>query len=92
LPKIAEHLKGSAESRMFFFVNHVGACRKWSKKLSEQLALANLSIFVLEIHGEMDKNEKFYVIRLFTNAARLAGMEPQVLVGTSAGNTGIDQP
>ena len=46
---------------------------------------------MLEIHGEMDKNERFTVARLFTDAAHLAGMVPRALVATSAGNTGIDQ-
>ena len=39
----------------------------------------------------MDKNEKFTVARLFTDAAHLAGMTPRALVATLAGNTGIDQ-
>ena len=61
------------------------------KKLSELLAIEELPVFALEIHGEMDKNEKFTVARLFTDAAHLAGTVPRALVATSAGNTGIDQ-
>ena len=39
----------------------------------------------------MDKNEKFTMTRLFTDAAHLAGMTPRALVATSAGNIAIDQ-
>ena len=39
-------------------MNHVGDCLKWLKKFSELLAVAEVPVFVLEIHGEMDKNEK----------------------------------
>ena len=49
-------------------------------------------MFVLQISRDMDKNEKFAVARLFTNATRLAGLLPRVLVATSAGNTGINEP
>jgi len=91
LPKIVNHLKVHHNSSVFFFfVNNVGDCQTWPQKLSKQLTLANFSIFVLKIHGEMDKNEKFMVTRLFTNAAHLVGMEPQVLVGMLAENTIID--
>ena len=61
------------------------------KKLSEPLAVEDISIFVLEINGKMDKNEKFTIAWLFTNAAHLAVMMPCVLVTTPAKNTGIDQ-
>ena len=75
----------------YFFVNHVEDCLQWSEKLSELLAVEDISVFVLEIHGEMDKNEKSTVACLFTDAAHLAGMTPCALVVTSIGNTEIDQ-
>ena len=59
------------------------------QKLRDLIAVADIDVFVLEINGEMDKNEKFAVARLFTNATRLAGLSPRVLVGTSAANHGI---
>ena len=72
LPKFVAHLRDSPNARVFFFVNHVADCLKWSKKLSELLVIEDVSVFVLEIHGEMDKHEKFTIARLFTNAAHLA--------------------
>ena len=87
LPKFVAHLRDSPNSRMF--VNYVGDGLKWPKKLSKLLAVADVPIFVLEIHDEMDENEKFTAVRLFTDAAHLAGVTPHALVATSAGNSGI---
>ena len=64
------------------FVNTVKDGRKWSNKLGNLIVVADLDIFVLEINDEIDKHKKFVVARLFTNAARLAGLSPHVLVGT----------
>ena len=46
------------------------------QKLGDLIAVADFDVFVLEINGEMDKNEKFAVARLFTNATRLASLSP----------------
>ena len=59
------------------------------EKWGDLIAVADTNMFVLEINGEMDRNEKFAVACLFTNATRLAGLSPRVLVGTSAANHGI---
>ena len=92
LPGLITHLRKSPHSRVCLFVNTVEDGRKWSNKLGDLIAVADIDVFVLEINGEMDKNEKCAVARLFTNATRLAGLSPCVLVGTSAANHGIDQP
>ena len=90
LPGTIEHLRNSPKSRICLFVNTVEDGRKWSNKLGNLIAVADLDIFVLEINSEMDKHEKFAVARLFTDATRLAGLSPRVLFGTSAANHGID--
>ena len=72
-------------------MGYIGDCLKWSKKLSQLLTVENVSVFVLEIHSEIDKNKKVTIARLFTGAACLAGMPPCALISTSAGNTGINQ-
>ena len=91
LPKFVSHLRDSPNYRVFSFVNHVEGCLKWSKKLAELLALQDISVFVLELRGEMDKNKNFTVGRLFTDEAHLTGLTPRALVAILAGDTGIDQ-
>ena len=83
LPKFINYLSGSRNSRLFFLVNNIGHCLKWSKKLSELLALEDVSVLVLEVHSQMDKNKKFIVAWIFLT--HLAGMMPRALVATSAG-------
>ena len=67
-------------------------CAKWAKVLEEQIIFADVNAFVVQITGEMDKNEKFAFICLFTSDATMNGLMVRVLAATAAANTGIDQP
>jgi len=59
--------------------------------LDAKLAAASLTIDVLQITGDMDKDEKFGFIRLFTSVISLADYNPRVFTATTATNTGIDR-
>ena len=72
------------------FVNFVSECSKWAKRLEDLLVDAFLSVAVITIHGEMDKNEKFGFIQLFTGHLVMANYDCRALVGTAAVNTGIN--
>ena len=52
---IISHLGNSPQSRICLFVNTVEDGRKWSRKLGELIAVADLNVFVPEINGEIDK-------------------------------------
>ena len=45
---------------------------------------------MIQINEEMDKDEKFGSIKLFTGFLQMVGYDPSVFVATSAANTGID--
>ena len=49
------------------------------------------TIDVLQIHGDMDKEEKFQFIRLFTGDEAMPDTNPQVLIATAAANIGVVQ-
>jgi len=48
--------------------------------LDAKLAAASLTIDVLQITGDMDKDEKFAFIRLFTSVISLADFHPRALI------------
>ena len=60
-------LVSSATVAVCLFVNFVSECSKWAKHLEDLLVAVKLSVAVITIHGEMDKNEKFGFIQLFTD-------------------------
>jgi len=91
LPLLVDYLRENPAAYACLFVNFVRECGKWASVLEAQIAEAKLKAFILQITGEMDKNEKFAFIRLFTSAAKIKGMFPRVLAATAAANTGIDQ-
>ena len=91
IPSLVCHLKRNNDSYACLFVNFKSECSVWSKKLEEQLAAAGMTIDVLQITGDMEKEEKFAFIRLFTSDLSLLDFNPRVLAATAAANTGIDQ-
>ena len=91
-PLLVEHLKDNKEtSYMCVFVNFKTECSNWASKLKAKLAAASLTIDVLQITGDMDKDKKFAFIGLFTSIISLADFHPRLLTATGAANTGIDQ-
>ena len=66
-------------------------CTKYTSDLEDLLALASLSVDIVQIHGDIDKNEKFAFTQLFTGAWRALNYVPRALVATAAANTGLDQ-
>ena len=90
-PCLVEHLKENKTSYACVFVNFKTECSNWASKLEAKLAAASLTIDVLQIIGDMDKDEKFAFIRLFTSVISLVDFHPRVLTATATTNTGIDQ-
>ena len=73
------------------FVNFKSECTKRDAALEAKIAEELLDVDVLQINGDMDKNEKFSFVHLFTSAVRMKHYHPRILVATPATNTGIDQ-
>ena len=72
------------------FVNFRSECSKYAGEFEEIFGAASIrNVHLLEINGDMDKNEKFAFIRLFTTSVCLRRYYPRVLVATPAANTGI---
>ena len=90
-PQLVQRLKGDTTAYACVFVNFRSETVKWAKVLEDQLSDASMSTDVLQIHGEMDKHEKFAFTRLFTTAIKMKHFDPRVLVATAAANTGIEQ-
>ena len=72
------------------FVNFVAETSKWTEKIERLMDEAHIDAHVLAINGQMDKNEKFAFIRLFTGDIAMQGLNCRAVVGTSCVNTGID--
>ena len=91
-------LRDNMDAHIFLFVNFcsdVSYCSSSPEGLSkseELLANELMREDVLPINEHMDKIEKFAHVRLFTCSIVLRSHRFQVLVATSAANTGIDQP
>ena len=92
LKAVVDLLASDADAHVCIFVNFKSEAAKWTTTLEKLLADKLLKVGVLAINGDMDKNEKFAFIRLFTSRVHLRGYSPRCLVATSAANTGIDQP
>jgi len=90
-PLLVEHLKDNKTSYACVFDNFKTECSNWASKLKAKLAAASLTIDVLQITGDMDKDKKFAFIGLFTSIISLADFHPRLLTATGAANTGIDQ-
>ena len=74
------------------FVNFKSECSKYAGEFEEILGSASIrNVHLVQINGDMDKNEKFAFVRLFTTSVRLRRYYPHVLVATPAANTGIEQ-
>ena len=90
-PMLLSHLAANPSSYAAIFVNFKSECVKWAEVLEEQLAEKAMTIDVLQINGDMDKDEKFAYIRLFTGDLKMKDYFCRILLATAAANTGIDQ-
>ena len=55
LPWMARHLKDNITSFASFFVNFKSECTKYASDLDDLLALASMSLDVVQIHDDMDR-------------------------------------
>ena len=96
-PRLVTHLVRNKDSYAAMYVNFKQECLTWAGDLQKKLAVALLDdenerkIDIIQINGDMDKEEKFRFIRLFTGDEVMPGTNPQVLCATAAANTGVDQ-
>ena len=91
LPILVKKLREDKTMYACIFVNFRSETVKWGGVLEEQIADAKMDVDVLEVHGDMDKHEKFAFTRLFTTSIRMKHLHPRILVATAAANTGIEQ-
>ena len=73
------------------FAKFKSECTMWAAALEAKLADQLIDMDVLQINGDMDKNEKFSFVRPFTSAVTMKNYHPRMLIATPATNTGIDQ-
>ena len=90
-PLLIRLLKASLDAHTCIFVNFVKECGDCTRSVEDTLAENNLDIDVITITGKLDKGDKFGMVRLFTGSLTCEGTRPQILIGTGAVNTGIDQ-
>ena len=62
LPGLITHLGKSPQSCICLFVNTVEDGRKWSNKLGDFIAVADIDVFVLEINGEWTKTKSLLLL------------------------------
>ena len=91
IPLLIDFLQTNLTKYVCLFINFFRECGKWAGVLEGQIIDSGIEAFVLQITGEMDKNEKNGFIRLFTSTVSMSGMLHHVLAATVATNTGIDQ-
>ena len=60
---------------------------KWAAELERKLADQLVDIDVIQINRDIDKNEKFAFVRLFTTMLTMQNYNPRVLVAAPATNT-----
>ena len=89
---VVELMKQDRDARACVFVNFRHEACRVTQDLETLLSAELLRTAVLQVHGEMDKHEKFAFIRLFVAAIHKGKFNPRVLVATAAANTGIDAP
>ena len=74
IPLLVQFLSANPTMYACLFVNFLWKCSKWSCVLEGQLVTEKVKAFVLQITGEMDKYEKFGLIRLSSLAAKMDGI------------------
>ena len=91
-PPLIKLLVDNETAHACIFVNFKSECSKHAGEFEEMLGAASIrTVHLVQINGDMDKNEIFAFIRLFTTSVRLRRYYPRVLVATPAANTGIEQ-
>jgi len=78
-------------SHACLFVNFKSESIKWAGELERKLTDQLIDVNIIQINGDMDKNEQIAFLRLFTTAVTMKNYNPRVLVATPAANTGINQ-
>ena len=64
------NLKKKPDSNAFVFVNFCSEREIAGKAIESLLTNEHIDLDILQINGDMDKNEKFVLTQLFTGAAR----------------------
>ena len=84
MPNLLAHLKAKTTSYECIFVNFKSETAKWAKTLEGLIAMARLSIDVIQINGDMDKVEKkssyAYSRTLFVWSILCRESSPQLLL------------
>ena len=88
---VVEFLQKNRGKCVCIFVNTRFEAFHTSTYLEKNLDEASINTDVVLIHGHLEKNEKFWLVRLFFDGAHLEGISPDVLLSTSATNVGVDK-
>ena len=90
-PTLINFMRDTPSGSAFVFVNFCGGCTTVATAIEELLIQAKMDIDLLMINGDMDKKEKFAIIRLFTGAISMEDFTARILIVTAAANIRIDK-
>jgi hypothetical protein len=90
LNQVVQFLEANPTRCVCIFVNSRGLSHKLVSDLEKKLDASNVQVDVVHIHGHLDRFEKFYFTRIYCSDIIVPDFNPNVLVGTSAINVGID--
>jgi len=92
LQQAADFLKDNDESKVAIFCNSKAKSFHYLSEFELKLDASGVKPDVIHIHGDLDKHEKFWRIRLFCGTIddEVDGVNIRALLATNAANVGID--
>jgi len=85
-----DFLKDDNEHYACIFVGSKDKSHHLLNKLERKLNESLLPVDIMHVHGSLDKNEKYWFMRIFCAKINIDKLAARVLLATSAGNVGID--
>lgn len=90
LDQLVEVIKSTEADRVVVLTTLAATAIASEKRLKEKLNAAGCTVDIMLVHGQLDKFDKFFNIRLFCGKTEFEFLSPRCLVTNGAGNTGID--
>ena len=92
MTNVVEFLKANEESKVVIFCNSKAKSFHYVSELERKLDEAKMGADLIHIHGDLNKHDKFWRIRLFcgNNDTGIEELNIRGLLTTNAANVGID--
>ena len=91
LTMVIDYIEQNSHDSIVVFCNSRNQSLHITGQLERKLDMKKLSVNVLNINGSLDKNDKFWRIRLFCDNYHSCRGNLRALVTTNASNVGIDK-